>query len=66
MREPNLLTGAVDVAFNNTKGRLLLATICRASSNTVGIFLPMANTVSSEKMMKRAKQTARLKIAKSM
>lgn len=31
-------------------GSLLLATICHASSNTVSIFLPMANTVSSENM----------------
>lgn len=36
--------------YNNTKGSLLLATICHASSNTVSIFVPMANTVSSENM----------------
>jgi membrane protease YdiL (CAAX protease family) len=34
--------------YNNTRGSLLLATIMHASANTVGIFFPMANTVSSE------------------
>jgi membrane protease YdiL (CAAX protease family) len=36
--------------YNNTKGSLLLVAISHASSNTVGVFMPMANTVSSESM----------------
>jgi CAAX protease family protein len=32
--------------FNNTKGSLLLATLFHASSNTAGVFLPIANTVT--------------------
>ena len=36
--------------YNNTKGSLLLVALCHASSNTAGVFLPMANTVSSENM----------------
>ena len=35
---------------NNTKGSLLLVAISHASSNTAGVFMPMANTVSSENM----------------
>jgi membrane protease YdiL (CAAX protease family) len=36
--------------YNGTKGSLLLVTIAHASANTIGIFLPLANTVSSENM----------------
>lgn len=36
--------------YNNTKGSLLLVAISHASSNTAGVFMPMANTVSSENM----------------
>ena len=36
--------------YNNSKGSLLLVTISHASSNTAGVFMPMANTVSSENM----------------
>jgi len=36
--------------YNGTRGSLLLVTIMHASSNTVGIFFPMADTVSSENM----------------
>jgi membrane protease YdiL (CAAX protease family) len=36
--------------YNNTKGSLLLVAISHASSNTVGVFMPMASTVSSENM----------------
>lgn len=36
--------------YNGTKGSLLLVTIMHASANTVGIFFPMADTVSSENM----------------
>jgi membrane protease YdiL (CAAX protease family) len=36
--------------YNGTRGSLLLVTILHASSNTAGIFLPMANTVSSQNM----------------
>jgi len=32
--------------YNNTNGSLLLATLCHASWNTAGVFLPIANTVS--------------------
>ncbi len=32
--------------YNNTKGSLLLVTICHAAANTAGVFLPVANTVS--------------------
>jgi membrane protease YdiL (CAAX protease family) len=35
---------------NNTKGSLLLVAISHASANTAGVFMPMANTVSSENM----------------
>ena len=34
--------------YNNTKGSLLLVAISHAISNTAGVFMPMANTVSSE------------------
>ena len=34
--------------YNNTKGSLLLVAIMHASSNTAGLFFPMANTTSSE------------------
>jgi CubicO group peptidase (beta-lactamase class C family)/membrane protease YdiL (CAAX protease family) len=34
--------------YNNTKGSLLIVAVCHAMSNTVGVFMPMANTVSSE------------------
>jgi len=36
--------------YNNTKSSLLLVAISHASSNTAGLFMPMANTVSSENM----------------
>lgn len=36
--------------YNNTKGSLLLVAIAHAASNTVGNFLPVANTASSENM----------------
>ena len=36
--------------YNGTKGSLLLVTILHASSNTAGVFLPIANTVSSQNM----------------
>ena len=36
--------------YNNTKGSLLLVAISHASANTAGVFMPMANTVSSENM----------------
>lgn len=36
--------------YNNTKGSLLIVAICHAISNTFGVFMPMANTVSSENM----------------
>jgi membrane protease YdiL (CAAX protease family) len=36
--------------YNNTKGSLLLVAISHASANTAGVFMPMANTVSSESM----------------
>ena len=36
--------------YNGTKGSLLLVTLFHASSNTAGIFMPMANTVSSGNM----------------
>ncbi len=36
--------------YNNTKGSLLMVAICHAISNTAGIFVPMASTVSSENM----------------
>jgi len=36
--------------YNGTRGSLLLVTLLHASSNTAGIFLPMANTVSSQNM----------------
>jgi CAAX protease family protein len=36
--------------YNGTKGSLLLVTLLHASSNTAGIFLPMANTVTSQNM----------------
>lgn len=36
--------------YNGTKGSLLLAALFHAASNTAGVFMPMANTVSSEKM----------------
>jgi membrane protease YdiL (CAAX protease family) len=36
--------------YNGTRGSLLLVTIMHASSNTAGIFMPMANTVSGQNM----------------
>ena len=36
--------------YNGTKGSLLLVVICHAASNTVGIFLPVANTTAGENM----------------
>jgi membrane protease YdiL (CAAX protease family) len=36
--------------YNNTKGSLLLVAISHACSNTAGVFLPMATTVSNENM----------------
>jgi uncharacterized protein len=36
--------------YNGTKGSLLLVTLFHASSNTAGLFVPMANTVSGENM----------------
>lgn len=36
--------------YNSTKGSLLMVTIMHASSNTAGIFVPKASTVSNENM----------------
>jgi membrane protease YdiL (CAAX protease family) len=36
--------------YNGTRGSLLLVAICHAASNTVNIFLPVANTTSGENM----------------
>jgi membrane protease YdiL (CAAX protease family) len=36
--------------YNNTKGSFLLVAISHASANTAGLFVPMANTASSENM----------------
>ena len=36
--------------YNGTRGSLLLVTLFHASSNTAGVFMPMANTVSGENM----------------
>ena len=36
--------------YNSTHGSLLLVMISHASSNTAGVFMPMANTVSGENM----------------
>ena len=36
--------------YNNTKGSLLIVAVSHAISNTVGVFMPMANTVSSGSM----------------
>jgi uncharacterized protein len=36
--------------YNGTKGSLLLVALFHAGSNTAGVFMPMANTVSSENM----------------
>ena len=36
--------------YNGTKGSLLLVTLFHASSNTAGVFMPMANTMSSGNM----------------
>jgi membrane protease YdiL (CAAX protease family) len=36
--------------YNSTRGSLLMVAIMHASANTVGVFMPMANTVSSENM----------------
>ena len=36
--------------YNNTKGSLLMVAVCHAVSNTAGVFMPMASTVSSENM----------------
>lgn len=34
--------------YNSTKGSLLLVAVCHATANTVGVFLPVANTSSGE------------------
>jgi membrane protease YdiL (CAAX protease family) len=36
--------------YNGTKGSLLLVTLFHAATNTAGVFMPMANTVSSGNM----------------
>lgn len=36
--------------YNGTRGSLLLVTLFHASTNTAGVFMPMANTVSSANM----------------
>jgi membrane protease YdiL (CAAX protease family) len=36
--------------YNNTNGSLLIVAVCHAVSNTTGVFMPMASTVSSEHM----------------
>jgi membrane protease YdiL (CAAX protease family) len=36
--------------YNSTRGSLLMVAIMHASANTAGVFMPMANTVSSENM----------------
>lgn len=36
--------------YNNTKGSLLIVAVCHAMSNTISVFMPMANTSSSENM----------------
>ena len=36
--------------YNNTNGSLLIVAVCHAVSNTTGVFMPMASTVSSENM----------------
>ena len=36
--------------YNGTKGSLLLVTLFHAASNTIGVFMPSANTVSNENM----------------
>ena len=36
--------------YNGTKGSLLMATLYHASSNTVGMFVPIANTLSNANM----------------
>jgi membrane protease YdiL (CAAX protease family) len=36
--------------YNGTKGSLLLVTLFHAASNATGVFMPMANTVSSGNM----------------
>ena len=36
--------------YNNTRGSLLLVTILHASSNTAGLFFPIANTASSQNL----------------
>jgi membrane protease YdiL (CAAX protease family) len=36
--------------YNGTRGSLLLVTLFHASSNTAGVFMPMANTLSGENM----------------
>jgi membrane protease YdiL (CAAX protease family) len=36
--------------YNGTRGSLLLAAVCHASANTAGVFLPVANTTSSENL----------------
>ncbi|HNS62744.1 MAG TPA: hypothetical protein PKK96_17235, partial [Anaerolineales bacterium] len=36
--------------YNNTKGSLLIVAVCHAISNTVGVFMPLGNTSSSENM----------------
>lgn len=50
------MTHTISVAFlytwlyNGTKGSLLLVSLFHAASNTAGVFLPIANTVSGENM----------------
>ena len=46
------MASAVTLAwlYNNTKGSLLLVAMMHASSNTAGLFFPMANTLSSESL----------------
>ncbi len=39
--------------YNNTKGSLLLVTLFHASFNTVGVFLPIANTITDGNMSAR-------------
>ena len=37
--------------YNNTNGSLLLVAVCHAMSNSVGMFMPMANTASNENIV---------------
>lgn len=36
--------------YNNTRGSLLIVAVCHAISNTVAVFMPLANIVSGEKI----------------